>query len=169
MEGEGRKYIKNTTTTGKHPQLCSIKILKFHKGSGLFQIPLEIVLSDQFHDPIGFEKDFDDALVVDEVGIGELTTFTVFEPFLCRLVTAYVEVPGEFGHVAAVLGFVDPDLAVGVSDLFDQAISRQWESGLVIINDRRLHEVEFAQFTPKGNKAVKLSLGGDGNAGKVDF
>jgi len=69
MEGEGRKYIKNTTTTGKHPQLCSIKIFKIHKGSGLFQIPLEIVLSDQFHNPICFEKDFDNALVVDEVGV----------------------------------------------------------------------------------------------------
>ena len=69
MEGEGRKYIKNTTTTGKHPQLCSIKILKIHKGGGLFQIPLEIVLSDQFHNPICFEKDFDNALVVDEVGV----------------------------------------------------------------------------------------------------
>ena len=136
MEGEGRKYIKNTTTTGKHPQLCSIKILKIHKGGGLFQIPLVIVLSDQFHDAIGFEEDFDDALVVDEVGVGELTTFTVFEPFLCRLVTANVEVPGEFGDVAKVLGFVDPDFFVGISDLLDHAISRHGESGLEIINGR---------------------------------
>lgn len=89
-----------------------------------------------FHDPIGFEQDLDDALVVDEVGVGELATFAVLEPFLSRLVAADEEVPGEFGHVAEVLGFVDPDLAVGVSDLFDQAISRHGESGLIIINDR---------------------------------
>ena len=112
MEGEGRKYIKNTTTTGKHPQLCSIKILKFHKGSGLFQIPLEIVLSDQFHNPICFEKDFDNALVVDEVGVGELATFAVLEPLLGGLVAADVEVPAKFRHVAKVLGFIDPDLLI---------------------------------------------------------
>ena len=141
MEGEGRKYIKNTTTTGKHPQLCSIKILKFHKGSGLFQIPLEIVLSDQFHNPIGFEQDLDDALVVDEVSVSELATFAVLEPFLSGLVATDVEVPGEFGHVAKILSFVDPDLFIGVSDLFDQAIARHGESGLKIIDNGGLHQV----------------------------
>ena len=169
MEGEGRKYIKNTTTTGKHPQLCSIKILKFHKGSGLFQIPLVIVLSDQFHDPIGFEKDFDDALVVDEVGVGKMATFTIFEPLLGGLVAADVEVPGEFGHVAEVLGFVDPDFAVSVDNLFNQAIARHREGRFELIDHGGLHQVELAQLTPEGYKAVKFGLGWDGNTGEVDF
>ena len=122
-----------------------------------------------FHDPIGFEQDLDDALVVDEVGVGELATFAVLEPFLGRLIAANVEVPGEFGHVAKILSFVDPDLFIGVSDLFDQAIARHGESGLKIIDNGGLQQVELAQLTPKGNKAVKFNLGGDGDAGKVDL
>ena len=93
-------------------------------------------LSNLFHYAVGFEQDFDGALVVDEVGIAELAAFAIFEPFLGGLVAANVKIPGEFGHVAKVLGFVDPDLFIGVSDLFDQAISRHGESGLIIINDR---------------------------------
>ena len=122
-----------------------------------------------FHDPIGFEQDFDDALVVDEVGVGELAAFAVFEPLLGGLVAADVEVPGEFGHVAKVLGFVDPNLAVGVADLFDQAIARNGKGGLVIIHDGGAHQVEFAQFTPDGHQAVELGLGGDGDAREVEF
>ena len=89
-----------------------------------------------FHDPIGFEKDFDDALVVDEVGVGKMATFTVLEPLLGGLVAADVEVPGEIRHVAEILGFINPDFFVRVSDLFDQAIAGDGEGGLVIINDR---------------------------------
>ena len=61
---------------------------------------------------IGFEKDFDDALVVDEVSVSELATFAVLEPFLSGLVATDVEVPGEFGYVAKVLGSIDPDLLI---------------------------------------------------------
>ena len=73
---------------------------------------------------------------MDEICIGELATFAVFEPLLGGLVATNVEVPGEFGHVAEVLGFVDPDLAIGVRDLFDLASSSYWEGCLVIINHR---------------------------------
>ena len=41
-------------------------------------------------------------------------TFAVFEPFLCGLVAADVEVPGDCGDVVEVLLGVDPDLAVGI-------------------------------------------------------
>ena len=126
-------------------------------------------LSNLFHNSIGFEQDFDDALVVDEVGVGELASFAVFEPFLGGLVAADVEVPGEFGHVAKVLGFVDPNLAVGVADPFDRAIAWNRKGGLVIIHDGGAHQMEFAQFAPEGHQAVKLSLGGDGDAREVEF
>jgi len=126
-------------------------------------------LSNLFHYAVGFEQDFDGALVVDEVGIAELAAFAVFEPFLGGLVATNVEVPGEFGHVAEILGFVDPYFVVGVADLFDQAIASHWESGLVIIDDGGAHQVELAQFAPEGHQAVKLSLGRDGDAGEVDF
>lgn len=100
-----------------------------------------MLLSYLLHQSVGFEEDFDDTLVVDEVGVGELATFTIFEPLLSRLVAADVEVPGEFGHVAKILSFVDPDLFIGVSDLFDQAIARHGESGLKIIDNGGLHQV----------------------------
>ncbi len=121
-------------------------------------------LSNLFHYAVGFEQDFDGALVVDEVGIAELAAFAIFEPFLGGLVAANVEVPGEFGHIAEVLGFVDPYFAVGVADLFDPAIARNGKSGLVFIHDGGAHQVEFAQFTPEGHQAVELGLGGDGDA-----
>ena len=130
---------------------------------------LDTLLTDLFHDSVGFEQDFDDALVVDKVGVRKLATFAVFEPFLGGLVAADVEVPGEFRHVAKVLGFVDPDFAIGVADLFDRAIAGHRKSGLVIIHDGGAHQVEFAQFAPEGHQAVKFSLGGDGDAGEVDF
>jgi len=106
---------------------------------------------------------------VDEVSVGELATFAVFEPLLSGLVAANIEVPGEFGHIAEVLGFVDPDFTIVVGDLFDKAIARNGKSGLVIIHDGGAHQVEFAQFTPEGHQAVELGLGGDGDAGKVDL
>ena len=126
-------------------------------------------LSNLFHYAVGFEQDFDDALVVDEVGIAELAAFAIFEPFLGGLVAANVKIPGEFGHVAKVLGFVDPYFVIDIADLFDQAIARNGESGLVIINDGGAHQVELAQFAPEGHQAVKLVLGGDGDTGEVDF
>ena len=42
----------------------------------------------------------------------QLLIFAVFEPFLCGLVTADVELPYAVGHLVEVLGFVDPDLVV---------------------------------------------------------
>lgn len=75
---------------------------------------LFFVLPDFLHYSIGFEQDFDYALVVDQVLIVKLATFAVFEPFLGRLVATDVKIPSEFRHVAKVLSFVDPDLAVGI-------------------------------------------------------
>ena len=127
-----------------------------------------MLLSYLLHQSVGFEEDFDDTLVVDEVGVGELASFTIFEPLLSRLVAADVEVPGEFGHVAKILSFVDPDFAVDVADLFDRAIAWNRKGGLVIIHDGGAHQVEFTQFAPEGHQAVKLSLGGDGDAREIN-
>ena len=55
-------------------------------------------------------------MVVDQVLVAELATFAVFEPFLGGLVATDVEIPGEFRHIAEVLGLVDPDLFIVVLD-----------------------------------------------------
>lgn len=52
------------------------------------------LLPNLLHQSIGFEEDFDDALVVNEISVAKLATFTVFEPHLSRLVTSDIEVPG---------------------------------------------------------------------------
>lgn len=72
---------------------------------------------------------------MDEVSIRKQATFTTFEPFLCELVAADVEVPGKLGDLTEILRFVDPKPVRGVGDLIDQAIPRDRESGVVIIND----------------------------------
>jgi len=53
---------------------------------------------------------------VEDVVEVELAVFTVFEPFLGGLVSADVEVPGYFGDVGKVLGFVDVDFVVVIVD-----------------------------------------------------
>ena len=68
--------------------------------------------------------------------VAELATFAVFEPFLGGLVTADVEIPGEFGHIAEVLGLVNPDFIVVIFDITDNAITGDWESGFVFVNNR---------------------------------
>ena len=56
MAGEWRKYIKNTTI-GKHPQLCSVKIRKIHKGGWAFPNTISNRLIRSISNPIDFEQD----------------------------------------------------------------------------------------------------------------
>jgi hypothetical protein len=71
-------------------------------------------LVNTLHNPIRFAENFQNPLVVFDVIKIQRPTFAVFEPFLCRLVAADVEVPGDCGGVVEVLLGVDPDFAVGI-------------------------------------------------------
>jgi UDP-N-acetylglucosamine enolpyruvyl transferase len=76
--------------------------------------PLHEHFVNTLHNPICFTEDFQNPLVVFDVIEVQRPTFAVFEPFLCRLVAADVEVPGDCGGVVEVLLGVDPDFAVGI-------------------------------------------------------
>lgn len=63
------------------------------------------------HDAPCFAQHFQNALVVAHVVKAQHPAFSVFEPFLRRLVAADVKVLGTIGHGVEMLGGVDPDLA----------------------------------------------------------
>ena len=98
------------------------------------------------HEAGGFGEGDDDFLVVEDVVEVELAVFTVFEPFLGRLVSADVEVPGYFGDVGEVLGFVDVDFVVVIVDFDDFVCSVDGVLGDVVVYHGAFQEVDLSDF-----------------------
>jgi len=102
-------------------------------------------LSDLLHYPVGFEQDFIDALVVDQVLVCQLATFAVFEPFLGRLLTADVETPIEFWQIKA-LGFSVTLDDSGALNLLDNKIRCGMLRAFGIINGTCIRETFHKPF-----------------------
>jgi hypothetical protein len=83
---------------------------------------------------------------VEDVVEVELAVFTVFEPFLGGLVSADVEVPGYFGNVGEVLGFVDVDFVFVIVDFADFVCSVDGVLGDVVVYYRDFLEVDLNKW-----------------------
>lgn len=117
------------------------------------------------HDVVCGIEDVDDALIVDDVVIGEVAATAVFEPLLRGLVTADVGVPCRGADIGEVLRVVNPYLAMlavttiglelvtlhGVRAAFGEAGGNVPTVGIA-------HQMQVYELAAQSNKLVEAGL-----------
>ena len=56
-----------------------------------------------FHDAVSFTENFDNALVVADIVVGEFAGLAVFQPFLRRLIASDIKLPSNLRHIFKIL------------------------------------------------------------------
>lgn len=143
----------------------------------LSQWPAAVVADgfvDGRHEADGLGQGGDDALVMGDVVPGKGAALPVFEPFLAYLVAPHVKGPNLRRNAFKILGLVDPDPARSpfasfhITDSFYGIVPGDGVGGDE--RQRFFQQVQGSEFlTDAAEGAEQLSVGGQGQAGKVDL
>ena len=96
--------------------------------------------------------------------------FTVFEPFLRRLVATNIKIPHTIGHFVKVLVFVNPNLVFLQLGLINTAIPFAFQRIRGATNGRGLHQMQPAQLTALLAQAPKfIRIGRPRDAREIIF